>query len=147
MRKTWLGSLFITLAAAAAIALAGAQAQEPSAQDSRAVRSVVEAQLQALAVEDPAQAFEFASPGIRGQFGDAAVFMAMVRRSYPMLIRPASISFLRPQARAGGIAQAVQLRDRAGAVWLAVYELEQQPDQSWRISGCAVAPAGEALNT
>jgi hypothetical protein len=125
-------------------------ADQVSASDARAVRAVVEAQLKALAAEESAQAFSYASPAIKSQFHDAATFAEMVRRAYPMLIRPASISFMRPEAGKGAtttITQAVQFRDREGNFWRAVYELERQPDKSWRINGCAVAPDDDSLTT
>ena len=59
-------------------------------------------------------------------------------------------SFMRPEASEGAtttITQAVQFRDREGNFWRAVYELELQPDKSWRINGCAVAPDDDSLTT
>ncbi|HEY4037776.1 MAG TPA: DUF4864 domain-containing protein, partial [Burkholderiaceae bacterium] len=57
-----------------------------SAGDARAIRAVIEAQLDAMAADDEARAFSFASPSIRMQFDDASSFMTMVRQGYPMLI-------------------------------------------------------------
>jgi hypothetical protein len=148
--KSLVCSLLLTLASSAAMADGSALADQVSASDARAVRAVVEAQLRALAAEEAAQAFSYASPAIKSQFHDAATFAEMVRRAYPMLIRPASISFMRPEASGGAtttITQAVQFRDREGNFWRAVYELELQPDKSWRINGCAVAPDDDSLTT
>jgi len=142
--------LLLTIASSAAMADGNSRADQVSASDARAVRAVVEAQLKALAAEESAQAFSYASPAIKSQFHDAATFAEMVRRSYPMLIRPASISFMRPEASEVAtttIIQAVQFRDREGNFWRAVYELELQPDMSWRINGCAVAPDDDSLTT
>jgi len=148
--KSLICSLLLTLASSAAMADGNSPADQVSASDARAVRAVVEAQLKALAAEESAQAFSYASPAIKSQFHDAATFAEMVRRAYPMLIRPASISFMRPEASEGAtatITQAVQFRDREGNFWRAVYELELQPDKSWRINGCAVAPDDDSLTT
>jgi len=148
--KSLVCSLLLTLASSAALADGNSPADQVSASDARAVRAVVEAQLKALAAEESAQAFSYASPAIKSQFHDAATFAEMVRRAYPMLIRPASISFMRPEAGEGAtttIIQAVQFRDREGNFWRAVYELERQPDKSWRINGCAVAPDDDSLTT
>ena len=41
----------------------------------------------------------------------------------------------------GQLVQGVHLTDAGGALWLAVYRLERQPDRSWRISGCNVQPS------
>ena len=148
--KSLVCALLLTLASSAAMADGNSRADQVSASDARAVRAVVEAQLKALAAEESAQAFSYASPAIKSQFHDAATFAEMVRRSYPMLIRPASISFMRPEASEVAtttIIQAVQFRDREGNFWRAVYELELQPDKSWRINGCAVAPDDDSLTT
>ncbi len=124
----------------AALAASPAQAMGLSERDAKAVRTVVEAQLQALAADDAVRAFSFASPAIRSQFGDAATFITMVRQGYPVLIRPAAIAFFQPEAVSGEAVQVVQLRDATGRTWLATYQLQRQADQRWRINGCAVAP-------
>lgn len=121
-------------------ALAGAaQLAEP---DARAVRQVVEAQLEAFAADDAARAFSYASASIQAQFGDANNFMAMVRSGYPMVVRPAGVSFFLPQVEVGApamVTQLVQLRDCEGRLWKATYLLERQAGAGWRISGCVVA--------
>lgn len=120
-------------AAAAAAVLA-----EP---DARAVRQVVEAQLEAFAADDAERAFSFASAGIQAQFGDANNFMAMVRRGYPMVIRPAAVSFFQPQAETAAsatVTQLVQLRNREGRLWTVTYLLQRQTGAGWRIDGCVV---------
>ncbi len=147
MIKSLVCSLLLTFASLQAQADGRPHGAEVSASDSRAVRAVVEAQLNAFASEEATRAFSYAAPGIRSQFQDAALFMEMVHRQYPMLIRPASISFYQPEAADGTIVQGVQFRDRDGNLWRAVYELEQQPDKTWRISGCAVQPDQEASTT
>lgn len=146
MLKSLICSLVLAVASVASMAQGSVGSQEVSPGESRAVRAVVEAQLKALAANQPAQAFSYASPAIRKQFQDATLFMEMVRRTYPMLISPASISFFRPAGGEGVIVQPVQFRDQGGKLWRAIYELQSQPDRSWRINGCAVSP-GEAAST
>jgi hypothetical protein len=107
--------------------------------DARAVRAVIEAQLEAFAAEDAARAFSYASPSIRQQFGGADAFWAMVRQGYPMVIRPSARSFFKPQADGDGVWQTVLLRDGAGKEWRATYQLQRQKDKSWRINGCAIS--------
>lgn len=142
MRHTCPRWLLALLLAAAPWAVA---AQAVPAPDARAVRQVIEAQLQALAADDAVAAFSYASPTIRSQFGDAARFMAMVRSGYPMVLRPAATAFFQPEAADGAVMQVVQLRDRNGRAWLATYELQRQADGRWRINGCTVqADAGKS---
>jgi Domain of unknown function (DUF4864) len=141
MLKSLICGCFIAVASLACLA------DEVSAADRRAVRAVVEAQLKALAADDSAQAFAHASPAIQKQFRDAATFMTMVRSAYPMVIRPAATSFFMPEAGEGVILQRTQFRDRDGKLWRALYELQRQPDKSWRINGCIVAPDDDASTT
>jgi Domain of unknown function (DUF4864) len=121
--------------------------------DARAVRQVVQAQLEAFATDDAERAFSYASASIQTQFGDAATFIAMVRSGYPMVVRPAAVSFFQPQAddaadrTAASVRQAVQLRDREGSLWIATYLLERQPDNGWRISGCVVSADNDKSST
>lgn len=112
--------------------------------DARAVRKVVEAQLDAFAADDAERAFSYASASIRAQFGDATNFMAMVRSGYPMVVRPAAVSFFQAQSDKGAegakvtVRQAVHLRDLEGRLWTATYLLERQAGAGWRINGGVV---------
>ncbi|MBC7942397.1 MAG: DUF4864 domain-containing protein [Chitinophagaceae bacterium] len=147
MLKVFLaGFLSWALVGASAAAEPGSAKPVPAA-EARAVRAVVQAQLDALAADDAVRAFSFASPSIRQQFGDARTFMNMVRQAYPMIVRPAAVGFFVPLSEDGAIVQVVQLRDRAGAAWRAVYELRQQPDKTWRVNGCSVVPDNGAATT
>jgi hypothetical protein len=125
----------------AAFLPATAAAAPVSAGDTQAVRAVVEAQLAAFAEDDGKRAFSYAAPSIRQMFGSPERFMAMVRGSYPVVYRPSAVIFLHPAWVQGQLVQGVQLTDAGGALWLAVYQLERQPDTSWRISGCNVQPS------
>jgi hypothetical protein len=120
---------------------ASAGAQPVSTDDTRAVRAVVEAQLAAFARDDGPLAFSYAAPSIREMFGNAERFMAMVRSSYPAVYRPSEVVFLHPHWVQGTLVQGVHLTDSAGSLWLALYTLEKQGDESWRISGCRLQPA------
>lgn len=133
-------ALCLWLAAAPWVgAVRAAEPQVPEV-DARAIRQLIEAQLAAFRADNAEQAFAYASPSIRDQFGNAATFLTMVRSGYPVVYRPASVAFLLPQAGRGEVIQRVRLTDQAGAAWLAIYSLQRQPDKSWRINGCVVAP-------
>jgi hypothetical protein len=72
------------------------------------------------------------------QFGNAFNFMTMVHQGYPMLIGPAATEFFRPEAVEDAVMQLVHLRDQDGRSWLVTYQVQRQPDHSWRINGCLV---------
>jgi len=118
-----------------------AVAQPVSEADARAARTLVSAQLDAFAKDDAKRAFSYAAPSIRAMFGTPERFLAMVRAGYPVVYRAAGITFLIPLQVDGDLLQGVHLTDETGALWLATYRLERQPDGTWRISGCGVQPA------
>jgi hypothetical protein len=129
----------ITLLAAAAACLGVRAAPDVSVVDTKAVRAVIEAQLAAFAADDAERAFSYAAPGIRAMFVTAERFLAMVRDGYPVVYRPASVTFLKPEWIDGKLIQRVQMTDAAGAPWMVVYELERQVDKAWRIAACVAA--------
>ena len=121
-----------------------AEANEPARQavspaDARAIRAVVQAQLDAFAADDAHRAFALAAPKIREMFGDADTFIGMVRSGYPVVYRPASTEFMVPQRAGSEIILGVRMTDGRGTLWLATYVLQRQPDNSWRIAGCDVS--------
>lgn len=114
-----------------------ASAQRPiSPEDARAVREVVQAQLDAFQRDDGEAAFALATPAIREVFGDAATFLEMVRRSYAVVYRPRSVQFEDPILVDGELIQPVSLTDAEGRAWIAIYPMQKQPDGRWRTNGC-----------
>ena len=126
--------------AGTALLVGAAFAVDPpvSPDDARAMRQVIEAQLAAFQADNAEQAFSYASPSIRAQFGTADHFMAMVRGGYPVVYRPASVGFLLPHIAGSEVIQRVRMTDIAGVAWVAIYSMQRQPDRSWRINGCVV---------
>jgi len=138
--RRWLSLGFVVAALSALTMPLTASAAAVAERDARAVRAVIEAQLQAFTSGDAQSAFSYASAAIRTQFGTAANFMSMVQAGYPMLVQPAVSSFFVPERAGGDVVQRVQLRDRAGVLWRATYQLQPQADATWRINGCVVVP-------
>ena len=127
---------------AAGAAVPGSSASEStsvfSPADDKQVRRVVQEQLLAFAKDEAAKAFSYAAPNIREAMGSADNFMRMVRQSYPVIYRPASVAFLKIEGSGNEAVQRVQMLDAAGDSWLAVYSLQRQKGRQWRISGCVV---------
>lgn len=107
--------------------------------DAKAVREVIEAQLDAFRKDDAAKAFSLATPGIRETFGSPERFMDMVRSSYAVVYRPSSVAFEAPVILEGQVVQAVRMTDAQGRAWIALYPMERQPDGQWRTNGCQLA--------
>ena len=106
------------------------------AEDARAVRAVIEAQLDAFRRDDAARAFSYASPEIRGMFATPAKFMHMVRTQYAVVYRPASVAFEPPVISEGQVLQPVRFTDAEGRAWGAIYPMWREPDGTWRVDGC-----------
>ncbi|MCW5649559.1 MAG: DUF4864 domain-containing protein [Ramlibacter sp.] len=107
--------------------------------DMKAVRAVVQGQLDAFATRDAEKAFSYAAPNVRERLGSAERFMAMVRNGYPVVYDPAHVAFLVPERLDDGtVVQRLQMTDARGTPWLATYTLQQQKDKAWLITGCEV---------
>lgn len=144
MRK--IAALMLLLAAlCGAVSAQNSPAVGPA--DTRAVRTLIQMQLDAFAQDDAAKAFSYAAPAIQKMFGTPGQFLAMVRAQYPMVHRPAAVAFLQPQADGDAVLQRVQITDIAGKEWAVSYLVSRQADRSWRIGACVVAPAKKRLST
>ncbi|MCU0869710.1 MAG: DUF4864 domain-containing protein [Burkholderiales bacterium] len=132
-RWWWLSCMFMLSTSVAAMA-----DDAFGVADGEAVRSVVQAQLDAFAADDADRAFGYASPSIRAQFADASRFMDMVRQGYAALIDATDVRFLPAQVVDGAPMQLVELGSADGEAWVAVYRMQRQPDGQWRIDGCTL---------
>ena len=104
--------------------------------DAITIRSLIEHQLTAFQKDDAQGAFAFASPGIQAQFGTPENFVQMVKISYPAVYRPRSVFFEKITTIEGNITQPVLLLAPDGVLLRALYLMEKQPDNAWRINGC-----------
>lgn len=137
MRMLLIVWLVLTGLAAAGASAADVAIGEP---DASAIRAVIEAQLAAFEQDDAPAAFAFASPGIRRSFETPEVFIGMVRQVYPVVYRPRTVRFLPPRLVDDQPIQLVEMSDRDGVVWMAIYRLQRQTDGTWLIDGCALLP-------
>ncbi|MBD2437232.1 DUF4864 domain-containing protein [Nostoc sp. FACHB-110] len=100
------------------------------------IRAVIEGQLAAFQKDDAEAAFAVASPGIQEQFQNAENFMRMVMLNYPAVYRPRSVVFEKITNIQGNVTQPVLLLSPHGVPLRALYFMEKQPDDSWKINGC-----------
>ena len=122
-------------------ACTGALAQPVSDAETKTLRALIEAQMQAFATSDAKRAFGYASPSIQAQFGTPEVFMRMVRENYPMVYRHTTRAYFKPERNDGAVVQKLRLTDAQGAEWFANYRLQKQANGAWRIDGCVVVAA------
>jgi len=117
------------------LAAPAARAQVSEA-DRVAIRQVIEAQLAAFQHDDGPGAYGFASPTIQQKFVNPDIFMQMVRSGYPAVYRPQEVEFRELAEQNGLLLQHVYLVGPDGQPVIAVYEMQRQPNGSWRINGC-----------
>jgi len=107
----------------------------------QAIRKVIGQQLAALKAGNADEAFSYAAPGIRAQFGDSRTFIAMVRQEYSPLLLARYTEFLDGAVIDGVIVQPLRLIAPDNTVLVALYTLERQSGRGWRITGCQIAPS------
>ena len=129
--------IFLLLAVVAA-GPAGAQTSET---DQAAIRQVIQSQMAAFQKDDGATAYGYASPTIQQKFGNADIFMQMVKTGYPAVYRPREVEFRQLKLENGKLLQEVFVVGPDGKPVLAIYEMQRQPDGSWRINGCWLTSA------
>ncbi|QIO36023.1 DUF4864 domain-containing protein [Bradyrhizobium sp. 1(2017)] len=127
-------ALMITLGAAPAFA-----------DDIAAAQGVIRAQEQAFVRDDAAAAYSHAAPAIQELFPAPDIFMSMVQNGYAPVYRHKSFEFGDSKAEGSWIAQRVHIVDANGEAWEALYTLERQPDGSYKITGCSLLKAGQAV--
>lgn len=105
-----------------------------------AISDVIADQLRDFAAGDVDGAFDHASPGIRGLFGSAERFGAMVQQGYPMVWRHRSFRMGERRDIAGALWQRVEVIDSDGRTHLLDYKMEPGP-AGWKIDAVQLLPA------
>ena len=108
-------------------------------------QSVIHSQAEAFSRDDAAAAYSYAAPAIQGMFRQAEIFMMMVQQGYAPVYRHRSFEFGEARLADGVIAQRVHIVDAEGGAWEALYTLKRGPDGSWKITGCSLLKAGQAV--
>jgi hypothetical protein len=116
-----------------------------AADDVAAAQSAIRSQEQAFARDDATAAYSHAAPAIRKLFPQPDIFMLMVQNSYAPVYRHKSFEFGEARTDGSSVAQRVHIVDADGQAWEAMYTLEQQSDGSFKITGCTLLKAGEAV--
>jgi len=130
------------LLVALSVALIGLSAR---ADDVATAQGVIRAQEQAFMRDDASAAYSHAAPAIKEIFPAPDIFMSMVQNGYAPVYRHKSFEFGESKVEGSSIAQRVHIVDANGEAWEALYTLEQQPDGSYKITGCTLLKAGQAV--
>lgn len=113
----------------------------PAAQaDGAEIKGVISSQIDAFKADDFERAFTFASPSIQNIFRTPENFGRMVSNGYPMVWRPAEVSYLDLRMEGGAVFQDVQIVDSDGRTHILEYRMEQM-ESGWKISGVRILEA------
>jgi len=126
--------LVLALMAGRAVAAGIEDALAPALSPIEEVQAVIESQLIAFQNRDGAGAFFHAAPGIKGAFGDADTFMAMVERGYNVIYANSGWTFVEGQVQGQQAAQMLVVEDGEGRELKVVYFLRIY-DGRWQITG------------
>jgi hypothetical protein len=107
-----------------------------STADAIAIHSAVQSQLDALAQDDAASAFELTSPAKRMQIGTPDNFLRIIKEQYNPIYRNLGVIFSVPEIVDGEAIQVVRVTDGVSRVWVAIFWMQQEEDSSWKIDGC-----------
>ncbi|MDZ7905118.1 MAG: DUF4864 domain-containing protein [Cypionkella sp.] len=113
---------------------------QPAAAQDAPIRATIQSQIDAMAADDFAAAFAYAAPNIKGIFGSADRFEAMVRSGYPMVVAPREVRMLELRTVAGNLWQRVLMVDNAGATHLLDYMMVEI-EGGWRIAAVQLLPS------
>lgn len=115
------------------MALASAMAGAAWAQGTE-IEGVISSQIEAFKTDNFDEAFEFASPSIKGMFRTPENFGRMVTQGYPMVWRPSEVTYLELREENGSYRQKVQIVDSEGRVHVLDYTM-LDTEQGWKING------------
>ncbi|MEO0402487.1 MAG: DUF4864 domain-containing protein [Pseudomonadota bacterium] len=104
------------------------------------IEGVIGNQIEAFKADNFAEAFQFASPSIQGIFRTPENFGRMVTQGYPMVWRPAEVTYLNLRQENGAYWQTVRIVDGDGAVHLLDYRMLETED-GWKINGVQLLQA------
>ncbi len=112
----------------------------PATAQDTPIEQTIQSQINAFMADDFATAFSFASPTIKGMFGTAENFGAMVKNGYPMVYRPAEVEMGELREVAGNLWQRVRVVDQAGKAWYLDYMMIETAE-GWQINAVQLLPA------
>lgn len=125
-----------------ALILALAMASVPpaaSVAQTDGIEMTIRSQIDAFLADDFARAFTFASPAIKGVFGNPENFGAMVRQGYPMVYRPSAVKMLERRTVGNTVVQRVLVTDAAGNSHVLDYQMIETAE-GWQINGVQILP-------
>jgi len=114
---------------------------EQNLDKSQNAQEIINGQFQAFRDRQHKTAFGFAAPHLQTLFGSTDRFIGMVKKGYGPIYNAKEWSFGRSRFDNGTVFQEVLVSGPDGRQWMALYEVRQQSDGSWRINGVQLVPS------
>ena len=128
-----------------ATALSPASAQYSEAEAPAGLRSgaqdTIDQQFSAFRAREHEKAFSHAAPRLQKLFGSTERFIGMVKGGYGAIYNARTWQFGRSRMKDGVLFQEVIVNGPKGKDWMALYELKQEENGSWKIQGVRLVPA------
>ena len=105
------------------------------------VQATIFAQIEAMKADDFVTAFTYASPMIKGMFGNPENFGMMVRQGYPMVWHPSAVQMLEQREVSGALWQKVLVTDGEGQSFVLDYQMIQTAEGGWQINAVQLLPS------
>lgn len=106
------------------------------------IEGTINSQLEAFKADDFEEAFTYATPTLQRLFQTPRNFQRMVTEGYPMVWRPAEVTYLDLNEQDGAYVQNVQIVDAKGFTHLLAYRMIQTA-AGWRIGGVSILQADD----
>jgi hypothetical protein len=132
-RLLGLGSLLIALGLPLG---SSAFAQPVEARDAKHIQAVVKSHLKALAEDDAPRAFAAATSETREQLGSPENFLALIKEEYSPIYHNRQALFAPAEVIDGQTIQVARVTGSDNRVWVALFRMERDDDDSWKIAGC-----------
>jgi hypothetical protein len=113
-----------------------AQAQPIGAHDAKRIQAVVKAHLKALAEDDAARAFASATSETREQLGSPENFLKLIKEEYSPIYHNRDVVLIPAEIIGGQTIQMARVTGSDNHVWVALFRMERDTDDSWKIAGC-----------
>jgi hypothetical protein len=106
--------------------------------DRLAIKDAVRDQLRALATLKAGDAFAQLAPSTQKYFGEPDTFLLQIAENVAPILSTKKFAFIGVGRDETSVFQEVLITDEAGLKWMANFQVQRQPDGSWRVSGCVV---------
>jgi hypothetical protein len=136
MKRQFLAAASLIMALALPLSSSNALAEPLTPVDVQAIQTVVKSHLEALAEDDAARAFSSATSATRSQLGSPENFLQLIKDEYAPIYRSRHPIFSAPEVIGDQTIQMVRITDASNHVWVALFRMEREEDESWKIAGC-----------